>query len=72
VGDPEAAEIAQKHGGADTRRRQIMAAIDVEIARMQRDAGDRAAAEALKWAKVAAIGAAGSATVALMALVVAL
>jgi hypothetical protein len=39
---------------------QIRAAIDVDIARMQREAGDKAATNALKWAKVSAVGAAGT------------
>lgn len=59
-------------GARLTGARADRAANDVEIARMQRDAGDKAPAGALKWGKVAAIGAAGSATVALIALIVAL
>ncbi len=51
---------------------QIRAAIDVEVARLQREAGGKAAADALKWAKVSALGAAVSACIAFAALIVAL
>jgi hypothetical protein len=50
---------------------QIRAAIDVEIAKMQREAGDKAAKDALKWARVSAVAAAASATIAVVALLVA-